>query len=119
MRMSELQEDIRHREMTIRNCEDQISQLQSGVNDMSKELEMKGKEILRIRSEANQAAKCGNPSDVTLCIQHVFMLLLLLWLEFVNSSLSTIWIRSCHNYVPITEDRVRKCCQTSRRRKTC
>ena len=119
MRMSELQEDIRHREMTIRNCEDQISQLQSGVNDMSKELEMKGKEILRIRSEANQAAKCGNHCDVTLCLHHVFMLLLLLWLGFVSNSLSTIWIRSCHSYVPITDDKVRKCSQTSRRRKTC
>ena len=57
MRMSEMKEDMRHREMTIRNLEDQTNQLQAGINDMSKELEMKGKEILRIRSEANQAAK--------------------------------------------------------------
>ena len=60
MRMSEMKEDMRHREMTIRNLEDQTNQLQAGINDMSKELEMKGKEILRIRSEANQAAKYGD-----------------------------------------------------------
>ena len=59
MRMSEMKEDMRHREMTIRNLEEQTNQLQAGINDMSKELEMKGKEILRIRSEANQAAKYG------------------------------------------------------------
>ena len=57
MRISEIEEEMRHRERTIRNLEEQITSLQAGVDDMSKELELKGKEILRIRSEANQAAK--------------------------------------------------------------
>ena len=57
MRISEMEEEIRHREGTIRNLEEQIDSLQSGIDDMSKELELKGKEILQIRSEANQAAK--------------------------------------------------------------
>ena len=57
MKISDLQEEMRHREVTIRNLEAEIRKLQSGVGDMSRELEMKGKEVLRIRSEANQAAK--------------------------------------------------------------
>ena len=57
MRSSELEDSIRHREETIRHLEGEIRTLQSGVDDMSRELEMKGKEILRIRSEANTAAR--------------------------------------------------------------
>ena len=57
MKLSELEEEVRHREITLRNFEEEIRNLRTGISDMSKELDMKGKEILRIRSEANQAAR--------------------------------------------------------------
>ena len=57
MRLAELEEEVRHREMSVRNFEEEVRNLKLGISDMSKELDAKGKEILRIRSEANQAAR--------------------------------------------------------------
>lgn len=57
MKYSELEEDMRHRDISIRTLNDEIRDLKSGVAQMSSELEAKGKEVLRIRSEANQKLK--------------------------------------------------------------
>ena len=57
MKLAELEEEMRHRQATILRLEEEVSELQRGVNDMSRELEAKGKEILSIRSEANKTLK--------------------------------------------------------------
>ena len=57
MKVSELEEDIRFREQTIRTLEEEMKALQSGVTNMAQELEAKGKEVLRVRSDARKAMK--------------------------------------------------------------
>ena len=57
MQMCELQEEMRLQRDSSHNLEQEIIHLQQGVTDLSHELEVKGKEILRIRSEANHAAR--------------------------------------------------------------
>ncbi|XP_013402625.1 protein FAM184A-like [Lingula anatina] len=54
IRSTELQEEVRHREKHISNLEAEIRQVQEGLDQMRREVEFKGKEILKIRSEANQ-----------------------------------------------------------------
>ncbi|ELU13817.1 hypothetical protein CAPTEDRAFT_107275 [Capitella teleta] len=54
---SELEECVRHRDQTISHLETELQNLQKGIDEMSRELEAKGKDVLRIRSEANAAAR--------------------------------------------------------------
>ncbi|XP_063299543.1 protein FAM184A isoform X3 [Pelobates fuscus] len=53
-RISELEEQQRHQEHHVSNLNKELVILHESINTLTKELEFKGKEILRIRSEANQ-----------------------------------------------------------------
>ncbi|XP_074166091.1 protein FAM184A isoform X1 [Sminthopsis crassicaudata] len=53
-RLSDLQEELRHREHHISELDKEIQHLHDSISALTKELEFKGKEILRIRSESNQ-----------------------------------------------------------------
>ncbi|XP_056674661.1 protein FAM184A isoform X5 [Monodelphis domestica] len=53
-RISDLQEELRHREHHISELDKEIEHLHESINALTKELEFKGKEVLRIRSESNQ-----------------------------------------------------------------
>ncbi|KAL1770081.1 FAM184A isoform X6 [Sigmodon hispidus] len=53
-RISDLQEELRHREHHISDLDKEVQHLQENISTLTKELELKGKEILRIRSESNQ-----------------------------------------------------------------
>ncbi|XP_074043560.1 protein FAM184A isoform X2 [Macrotis lagotis] len=53
-RISELQEELRHREHHICELDKEIQHLHDSISALTKELEFKGKEILKIRSESNQ-----------------------------------------------------------------
>ncbi|XP_020827290.1 protein FAM184A isoform X2 [Phascolarctos cinereus] len=53
-RISDLQEELRHREHHISELDKEIQHLHDSISALTKELEFKGKEILRIRSESNQ-----------------------------------------------------------------
>lgn len=53
-RISDLQEELRHREHHISELDKEVQHLHENISTLTKELELKGKEILRIRSESNQ-----------------------------------------------------------------
>ncbi|XP_029398259.1 protein FAM184A isoform X6 [Mus pahari] len=53
-RISDLQDELRHREHHITDLDKEVQHLHENINTLTKELELKGKEILRIRSESNQ-----------------------------------------------------------------
>ncbi|XP_012888230.1 PREDICTED: protein FAM184A [Dipodomys ordii] len=53
-RITDLQEELRHREHHISDLDKEVQHLHDNINALTKELEFKGKEILRIRSESNQ-----------------------------------------------------------------
>ncbi|XP_047415079.1 protein FAM184A isoform X4 [Sciurus carolinensis] len=53
-RITDLQEELRHREHHISDLDKEVQHLHENINALTKELEFKGKEILRIRSESNQ-----------------------------------------------------------------
>ncbi|XP_012971272.1 protein FAM184A isoform X3 [Mesocricetus auratus] len=53
-RISDLQEELRHRERHISDLDKEVQHLNENISTLTKELELKGKEILRIRSESNQ-----------------------------------------------------------------
>jgi len=57
VKISELEEQASAQEKMIKKLKSKQTELQSGLNDMSKELESKVKEILHVRSEANQTLK--------------------------------------------------------------
>ncbi|XP_069462710.1 protein FAM184A isoform X2 [Ambystoma mexicanum] len=52
--LSNLQDDLRHRDRHIAELEKEVMKQHENISALTKELEFKGKEILRIRSEANQ-----------------------------------------------------------------
>ncbi|XP_008833995.1 protein FAM184A isoform X2 [Nannospalax galili] len=52
-RITDLQEELRHRERHISDLDKEIQHLHENISALTKELELKGKEILRIRSESN------------------------------------------------------------------
>ncbi|XP_069091485.1 protein FAM184A isoform X2 [Pleurodeles waltl] len=52
--LSSLQDDLRHRDRHIAELDKEVMKLHENISALTKELEFKGKEILRIRSEANQ-----------------------------------------------------------------
>ncbi|XP_053138902.1 protein FAM184A isoform X2 [Hemicordylus capensis] len=53
-RTSDLQEELRHRGHHISELDKEILALHENISALTKELEFKGKEVLRIRSESNQ-----------------------------------------------------------------
>ncbi|XP_071997785.1 protein FAM184A isoform X2 [Engystomops pustulosus] len=53
-RISELEKQQKHQEQHVSNLNKELLILHESINTLTKELEFKGKEILRIRSEANQ-----------------------------------------------------------------
>ncbi|XP_062344744.1 protein FAM184A isoform X1 [Cinclus cinclus] len=53
-RISDLQDDLRHRDHHIAELDKEILHLHENISALTKELEFKGKEILRIHSESNQ-----------------------------------------------------------------
>ncbi|KAJ0026790.1 hypothetical protein NQD34_017790 [Periophthalmus magnuspinnatus] len=53
-RISELQEEVSRRKSHIAQLDLQIHTLNENISSLTKELELKGKEVLKIRSEANQ-----------------------------------------------------------------
>nr|DBA26617.1 TPA: hypothetical protein GDO54_010857 [Pyxicephalus adspersus] len=53
-RIAELEKQLRHQEQHVANLNKELLILHESINTLTKELEFKGKEILRIRSEANQ-----------------------------------------------------------------
>lgn len=52
--ITELQEDVSRRKSHIAQLDHQIHTLNENISSLTKELEIKGKEVLKIRSEANQ-----------------------------------------------------------------
>ncbi|XP_059589255.1 protein FAM184A isoform X2 [Alligator mississippiensis] len=53
-RISDLQDELRHRDHHISELDKEILNLHENISALTKELEFKGKEVLRIRSESNQ-----------------------------------------------------------------
>lgn len=53
-RISDLQDELRHRDHHIAELDKEILHLHENISALTKELEFKGKEILRIHSESNQ-----------------------------------------------------------------
>uniref|UniRef100_M4ATR3 Family with sequence similarity 184 member A n=2 Tax=Xiphophorus maculatus TaxID=8083 RepID=M4ATR3_XIPMA len=53
-RISELQEEVSRRKSHIAQLDHQIHTLNENISTLTRELELKGKEVLKIRSEANQ-----------------------------------------------------------------
>ncbi|KAK9411539.1 hypothetical protein NXF25_002714 [Crotalus adamanteus] len=53
-RISDVQDELRHRDYHISELDKEILALHENISALTKELEFKGKEILRIRSESNQ-----------------------------------------------------------------
>ncbi|XP_060609235.1 protein FAM184A isoform X2 [Anolis sagrei] len=53
-RISDLQDELRHRDHHISELDKEILTLHENISALTKELEFKGKEVLRIRSESNQ-----------------------------------------------------------------
>ncbi|XP_050805450.1 protein FAM184A isoform X4 [Gopherus flavomarginatus] len=53
-RVSDLQEELKHRDHHISELDKEILTLHENISALTKELEFKGKEVLRIRSESNQ-----------------------------------------------------------------
>ncbi|XP_018419333.1 PREDICTED: protein FAM184A isoform X3 [Nanorana parkeri] len=53
-RIAEREKQLRHQEQHVANLNKELMILHESINTLTKELEFKGKEILRIRSEANQ-----------------------------------------------------------------
>ncbi|XP_077992383.1 protein FAM184A-like [Glandiceps talaboti] len=52
-KVQDLQEDLRHRERHIDNVEADIRELKESISQLNKELDFKGQEVLKIRSETN------------------------------------------------------------------
>jgi len=57
MKLSELEEQVKKQAKLVKTLKSERAELQSGLNDMKKELEVKVKEVLHVRSEANQTLK--------------------------------------------------------------
>lgn len=66
MKISELDEQATGQARLIKTLQTEQTELKNGLNDMSKELEIKVKEILQVRSEANQALKYDTICDMIL-----------------------------------------------------
>ncbi|XP_074846767.1 protein FAM184A isoform X2 [Carettochelys insculpta] len=53
-RISDLQDELKHRDHHISELDKEVLTLHENISALTKELEFKGKEVLRIRSESNQ-----------------------------------------------------------------
>ncbi|XP_065257735.1 protein FAM184A isoform X2 [Emys orbicularis] len=53
-RVSDLQDELKHRDHHISELDKEVLALHENISALTKELEFKGKEVLRIRSESNQ-----------------------------------------------------------------
>ncbi|XP_051881434.1 protein FAM184A isoform X3 [Pristis pectinata] len=53
-RISDLQEEVRHREHHIKEMDEENRSMHENLSTLTKELEYKGNEVLKIRSEVNQ-----------------------------------------------------------------
>lgn len=53
-RISDLQDNLRHRDHRIDELDKEILALHENISALTKELEFKGMEVLRIRSESTQ-----------------------------------------------------------------
>lgn len=58
-RIGELQEEVSRRKTHVTQMDHQIHSLNENISTLTKELELKGKEVLKIRSEANQQIRYG------------------------------------------------------------
>uniref|UniRef100_A0A8C8JI40 Protein FAM184A/B N-terminal domain-containing protein n=1 Tax=Oncorhynchus tshawytscha TaxID=74940 RepID=A0A8C8JI40_ONCTS len=66
-RISDLQEEVVRRKNHIAELDHEIHTLNENINTLTKELELKGKEVLKIRSEANQQIRAH---EQDLCKKH-------------------------------------------------
>ncbi|KAF5898430.1 protein FAM, partial [Clarias magur] len=66
-RISELQEEVARRKNHIADLDHEIHTLNENISALTKELELKGKEVLKIRSEANQQIRAH---EQDLCKKH-------------------------------------------------
>lgn len=57
-RISDLEADVCSRSNRITNLDHEIHSLNETISTLTRELELKGKEVLRVRSEANQQIRC-------------------------------------------------------------
>ena len=73
MKNSELEEEIRLRQAAIATLEEDVKRLQDGINQMAHELEVKGKEILNVRSEANRTLRFAHKYRSNLQIKQVLL----------------------------------------------
>ncbi|XP_072913489.1 protein FAM184A isoform X3 [Hemitrygon akajei] len=53
-RISDLQEEVRHREQRVKEMDEENRTMHENLNTLTKELEYKGNEVLKVRSEVNQ-----------------------------------------------------------------
>lgn len=53
-RITEVQDEVSRRKNHVTQLDHQIHSLNENISTLTKELELKGKEVLKIRSEANQ-----------------------------------------------------------------
>uniref|UniRef100_A0A8C1GD18 Family with sequence similarity 184 member A n=1 Tax=Cyprinus carpio TaxID=7962 RepID=A0A8C1GD18_CYPCA len=66
-RISDLQEEVSRRKKHIADLDHEIHTLNENISTLTKELELKGKEVLKIRSEANQQIRAH---EQDLCKKH-------------------------------------------------
>ncbi|KAI4895692.1 hypothetical protein NFI96_024784 [Prochilodus magdalenae] len=66
-RISDLQEEVTRRKNHIADLDHEIHTLNENISTLTKELELKGKEVLKIRSEANQQIRAH---EQDLCKKH-------------------------------------------------
>uniref|UniRef100_A0A8B9KRC5 Family with sequence similarity 184 member A n=1 Tax=Astyanax mexicanus TaxID=7994 RepID=A0A8B9KRC5_ASTMX len=66
-RISELQDEVTRRKNHIADLDHEIHTLNENISTLTKELELKGKEVLKIRSEANQQIRAH---EQDLCKKH-------------------------------------------------
>lgn len=63
-RITELQEEVSRRKNHIAQLDLQIHTLNENISALTKELELKGKEVLKIRSEANQQIRYDSATQL-------------------------------------------------------
>jgi len=68
MKVSELEDQAIGQAKLIKTLQTEHLEIKNGLNDMSKELEIKVKEILQVRSEANQTLKYDAVCGVLACL---------------------------------------------------
>lgn len=97
-RITELQEEVSRRKNHIAQLDHQIHTLNENISTLTKELELKGKEVLKIRSEANQQIRYDSvfrrnntPYTIIVMIKG-------------NESLGSNFLPGFSSYLPLTFD---------------